>query len=106
MITSPTGKKRRSSSTPTSAGRRTPSTGTKRSRGKSFLALRDGRLKEISPWLPLRMTHVAGAPYGVGYVESAAIADLQTVEALCQAIAEGSLASSTGAVLGQAKRRD
>ena len=50
--------------------------------------------KEISPWLPLRMTHVAGAPYGVGYVESAAIADLQTVEALCQAIAEGSLASS------------
>jgi|TARA_B100000035_G_scaffold217924_1_gene186856 hypothetical protein len=50
--------------------------------------------KDISPWLPLRMTHVAGAPYGVGYVESAAIADLQTVEALCQAIAEGSLASS------------
>jgi len=50
--------------------------------------------KAVSPWLPLRMTRVAGAPYGVGYVESAAIADLQTVEALCQAIAEGSLASS------------
>lgn len=50
--------------------------------------------KEVSPWLPLRMTRIAGANYGVGYVESAAIADLQTVEALCQAIAEGSLASS------------
>jgi len=50
--------------------------------------------KDVSPWLPLRMTHVAGQPYGVGYVESAAIADLQTVEALCQAIAEGALASS------------
>ena len=32
--------------------------------------------------------------YGISYVESAALADLQTVEALCQAIAEGSLASS------------
>jgi hypothetical protein len=49
---------------------------------------------DVSPWLPLRMTRVDGAPYGVGYVEAAAIADLQTVEALCQAIAEGSLASS------------
>ena len=35
-----------------------------------------------------------GQQYGVSYVETAAIADLQTVEALCQAIAEGSLASS------------
>jgi hypothetical protein len=49
---------------------------------------------DLSPWLPLRMTRVDGQPYGVGYVEAAAIADLQTVEALCQAIAEGSLASS------------
>ena len=49
---------------------------------------------DVSPWLPLRMTRVDGQPYGVGYVEAAAIADLQTVEALCQAIAEGSLASS------------
>jgi hypothetical protein len=32
--------------------------------------------------------------YGISYVESAALADLQTCEALCQAIAEGSLASS------------
>ena len=37
---------------------------------------------------------VDGQPYGVSYVEQAALADLQTVEALCQAIAEGSLASS------------
>jgi len=50
--------------------------------------------KHLSPWLPLRMGVVDGQPYGVSYVESAALADLQTVEALCQAIAEGSLASS------------
>ena len=49
---------------------------------------------DVSPWLPLRMTRAAGAAYGIGYVESAAIADLQTVEALCQAIAEGALASA------------
>jgi hypothetical protein len=49
---------------------------------------------DVSPWLPLRMTRVDGQMYGVGYVEAAALADLQTVEALCQAIAEGSLASS------------
>tara|TARA_R100000781_G_scaffold110636_1_gene76215 strand:- start:4843 stop:6480 length:1638 start_codon:yes stop_codon:yes gene_type:complete len=50
--------------------------------------------KDVSPWLPLRMIRTDGQPYGIGYVESAAIADLQTVEALCQAVAEGSLASS------------
>lgn len=49
---------------------------------------------ELSPFLPLRMQIVDGQPYGVSYIESAALADLQTVEALCQAIAEGSLASS------------
>ena len=49
---------------------------------------------DLSPWLPLRMTRVDGQPYGVGYVEAAALADLQTAEALSQAIAEGSLASS------------
>jgi hypothetical protein len=49
---------------------------------------------DVSPWLPLRMTRVDGQPYGIGYVEAAAIADLQTVEALTQAVAEGALASS------------
>jgi len=50
----------------------------------------DGRAPlDVSPWLPLRMTRVDGAPYGVGYVEAAAIADLQTVEALCQATLRG-----------------
>ena len=49
---------------------------------------------ELAPFLPLRMQIVDGQPYGVSYIESAALADLQTVEALCQAIAEGSLASS------------
>ena len=50
--------------------------------------------EEVSPWLPLRMTRSDGQQYGISYVEAAALADLQTVEALCQAIAEGSLASS------------
>ena len=49
---------------------------------------------DVSPWLPLRMTRVDGASYGVSYVESAALADLQTVEALSQALAESALASS------------
>ena len=55
----------------------------------------EGRAPEdVSPWMPLRMTRSDGQMYGISYVEAAALADLQTVEALCQAIAEGSLASS------------
>ena len=50
--------------------------------------------EDRSPWLPLRMTRSDGQMYGISYIESAALADLQTCEALCQAIAEGSLASS------------
>lgn len=49
---------------------------------------------DLCPWLPLRMGVVDGQPYGPSYVEQAALADLQTVEALCQAIAEGSLAGA------------
>jgi len=63
-------------------------------RGKKIPGTEGKAPKEVSPWLPLRMTRCDGQPYGVGYIESAAIADLQTVEALCQAIAEGALASS------------
>jgi len=47
-----------------------------------------------SPWLPLRMIRVDGSSYGPGYVESACIADLQTVEALSQAVTEGALVSA------------
>lgn len=55
----------------------------------------DGRApKDISPWLPIRMTRVDGQPYGISYVEAAALADLQTAEVLSQAVAEGSLASA------------
>lgn len=50
---------------------------------------------ESNPWMPLRMSRVDGQPYGVGYVESAALADLKTAEALSQAVAEGSLASAS-----------
>jgi hypothetical protein len=49
---------------------------------------------DSNPWMPLRMSRVDGQPYGVGYVESAALADLKTAEALSQAVSEGSLASA------------
>ena len=52
------------------------------------------RPENVSPWLPLTMIRPDGQMYGVSYVETAALADLQTCEALCQAIAEGSLASA------------
>lgn len=47
-----------------------------------------------SPWMPLRMYRIDGQGYSPGYVEAACIADLQTAEALSQAIAEGSLVSA------------
>lgn len=49
---------------------------------------------KASAWLPLRMIRQQGSSYGPGYVESACIADLQTAEALNQAVAEGSLVSA------------
>lgn len=47
-----------------------------------------------SPWLALRMYRIDGHDYSPGYVEAACMADLQTAEALSQAIAEGSLVSA------------
>ena len=47
-----------------------------------------------SPWLPLRMYRLDGHHYSPGYIEAACLADLQTAEALSQAIAEGSLVSA------------
>lgn len=47
-----------------------------------------------SPWLPLRMYRIDGHHYSPGYIEAACLADLQTAEALSQAIAEGSLVSA------------
>jgi hypothetical protein len=47
-----------------------------------------------SPWLPLRMYRIDGQGYSPGYIEAACIADLQTAEALSQAISEGALASA------------
>lgn len=47
-----------------------------------------------SPWMPLRMSRVDGSSYGVSYVESRALADLQTADALQQAVTEGSLAAA------------
>jgi len=50
--------------------------------------------KSVSPWLPLRMASFQASSYGPGYIESAAIADLQTAEALSQAVAECALVSA------------
>ena len=50
--------------------------------------------KSASPWLPLRMTSMSASSYSPGYVETACIADLQTAEALTQAVCEGSLVSA------------
>tara|TARA_R100000664_G_C2759382_1_gene149111 strand:+ start:4017 stop:5657 length:1641 start_codon:yes stop_codon:yes gene_type:complete len=47
-----------------------------------------------SAWLPLRMYRIDGDSYSPGYIEAACMADLQTAEALSQAIAEGALVSA------------
>jgi hypothetical protein len=63
-------------------------------KGKEVEGSRATAAASASPWLPLRMIRVDGSSYGPGYVESACIADLNTAEALNQAIAEGSLVSA------------
>ena len=63
-------------------------------KGKTIPGTEGRAPTDVSPWLPLRMVRIDGQPYGIGYVEAAALADLQTVEALAQAVAEGALASS------------
>jgi len=50
--------------------------------------------KSTSPWLPLRMSSYQASSYGPGYIESACIADLQTAEALSQAVSECALVSA------------
>jgi hypothetical protein len=63
-------------------------------KGKEIEGTHGSASIETSPWLPLRMIRVDGSSYGPGYVESACIADLQTVEALSQAVTEGALVSA------------
>lgn len=67
------------------------------------------RLSEC-PWLALRMYRVDGLDYSPGYVEAACMADLQTADALSQAVAEGSLVSAQVRYLvnpaGVAKAKD
>jgi hypothetical protein len=62
--------------------------------GKEIPGSRYSVKETESPWLPLRMYRVDGHDYSPGYVEAACLADLQTAEALSQAIAEGSLVSA------------
>ena len=49
--------------------------------------------KDTSPWLPLRFNHVDGEVYGRGRVEEF-IGDLKSLEALSQALVEGSAAAA------------
>lgn len=63
-------------------------------KGREIEGTRGSASVESSPWLPLRLIRVDGSSYGPGYVESACIADLQTVEALSQAVTEGALVSA------------
>ena len=49
--------------------------------------------KEKSPFIPLRMMRVDGEDYGRGYIEQY-LGDLKSLEALTQAIVEGSAAAS------------
>ena len=49
--------------------------------------------KDASPWLPLRLAYVDGEMYGRGRVEEF-IGDLQSLEALSQALVEGSAAAA------------
>lgn len=63
-------------------------------KGKEVEGSRGTAPLSASPWLPLRMTRVDGSSYGPGYIESTCIADLQTAEALSQAVAEGALVSA------------
>lgn len=62
--------------------------------GKEIPGSRYSVKEAESPWLPLRMYRVDGHDYSPGYVEAACLADLQTAEALSQAIAEGALVSA------------
>ncbi len=48
---------------------------------------------ETTPWIPLRFNHVDNEPYGRGRVEEF-MGDLKSLEALCQALVEGSAAAA------------
>lgn len=63
-------------------------------KGKEIPGTRGTAKASESPWLPLRMYRIDGHHYAPGYIEAACLADLQTAEALSQAIAEGSLVSA------------
>lgn len=62
--------------------------------GQEVPGSRSSSPKSESAWLALRMYKIDGDSYSPGYVEAACIADLQTAEALSQAITEGALVSA------------
>lgn len=62
--------------------------------GQEVPGSRGNSSKSESAWLALRMYKIDGDSYSPGYIEAACIADLQTAEALSQAITEGALVSA------------
>jgi hypothetical protein len=50
--------------------------------------------RDVAPWIPLRMFRIDAEDYSPGYVEAACMADLQTANALTQALTEGALVSA------------
>lgn len=62
-------------------------------RGKTIPGTLGYYALDACPWIPVRMYHIAGENYGRSYVEPF-LGDLQSLEALMQAIVEGSAASA------------
>ncbi len=62
-------------------------------RGKVIEQSRGSYPLDKSPWIPLRWTQIDGEDYGRGYVEEF-IGDLKSLDALSQAIVEGSAAAA------------
>ena len=62
-------------------------------RGKTIPGTKGFYTLDACPWIPVRMYHIAGENYGRSYVEPF-LGDLQSLEALMQAIVEGSAASA------------
>jgi hypothetical protein len=54
--------------------------------------------EDVMPWIPLRFTSIDGEDYGRGYIEEY-LGDLRSLEALTQAIVEGSAAAAKMVVL-------
>ena len=62
--------------------------------GKEVPDTNDSSGIDDCPWIPLRMYAIDGQDYSPGYVEAKCLADLQTANALTQALMEGALVAA------------